>query len=371
VSPYQLSSDRHLSRRHFLKAGAAAASGLALSGCGWTLANVRTTIDTPSDVLYLYTWAGYTDDELIKEFYDETGIRVIADVFSSNEEMLAKLQAGAGGAYSIIYPSDYMVRKMVSLDWLVDLDRDRLLGLDELFPRFQNPGYDTQNRHSIPMSWGTTGLIYNSRKLQPNPTDWDYLWDNRQQLSKRISLLNDGREVIGAALRSLGYSYNTTNIDAIRQAYQKLTELKSAIATFTSDAWTSQIITGDLTIAMCYSADAVQVIEESPGTAYLLPDSGSSVWTDTMAIPRTAPNIEGAYAWLNFMLRPDVSARVCERLSFATPNQVAFGLLPEEVQNNDSLFPPESALEKSEELKPLPTEVGEAFDLYWTRLTSG
>jgi len=358
-------------RRQFLKGSAAALTSSILSSCGWTLANVRTSVQTASDILYIYTWAGYTDRELLDLFYKETKIRVVADVFSSNEEMLAKVQAGAGGAYSVIYPSDYMVRQQIDLNMLMEIDKSRLQGLDRLFPQFQSPIYDRDNRYSIPLSWGTTGLVYNTTVLDPPPDDWDYLWANRRQLAKRMTLLNDQREVFGAALRTLGYSYNSTDLEEIRAAYEKLLQLKPAIAAFNSDAWRSQILTGDLKIAMCYSSDANEVIQENSDLAYALPRSGSSIWMDTLVIPRTAPNIEGAYAWLNFMLRPEIAARTCERLSFATPNAKAFDLLPPEVQTNTSLFPPESALEKSESLEPMPPDIGEIYNRYWTKLTSG
>lgn len=361
----------NLSRRRFLKGTVAALSGLALSGCGWTLADVRTTVKTASDVLYIYTWSGYTDRDLLDRFAKETGIRAIADVFGSNEEMLAKLQAGAGGAYSIIYPSDYMVVKMRQLDLLTELDRTKLIGFDRLYSQFQSPAYDPGDRYSIPASWGTTGLIYNSKVLDSAPRDWHYLWDNKEKLNKRMTLLNDPRETIGAVLRMLGYSYNTKDAKAIEQAYNKLAELKPFVASFDSDAWRSQMLTGDLTIAMCYSSDANEVISENADLRYVLPTSGSSLWMDTLVIPVSAPNPDAAYAWINFMLQPEIAAEMCQRLSFATPNQAGFNLLPTEVQNNVTLFPPNPALGNSESLIPLEESVTSIYDRYWTRLTSG
>jgi spermidine/putrescine transport system substrate-binding protein len=121
---------------------------------------------------------------------------------------------------------------------------------------------------------------------------------------------------------------------------------------------------------MCYSSDANEVMQENENLSYVLPDSGSSIWTDALVIPQTAPNIDAAYAWINFMQRPEVAARTCQRLSFATPNAAAFELLPRDVQTNTSLFPPESALEKSESLEPVPPDVGSLYNRYWTRLTS-
>lgn len=364
---------RHSTRRQFLKIAASATlSSVALSGCGWTLAQVRpqATSQSSSKQLYIYTWDNYTDRDLLDRFTKETGIQAIADVFDSNEAMLARLQAGGGGAYSIIYPSDYMVRKMVELGMLRELDHSRLIGLDNLFPQFQSPTYDPQNRHSVPASWGTTGLIYNTKKLNPAPQDWNYLWQNQQQLSKRMSLLNDAREVMGAVLKMLGYSYNSTNPQHIQQAYQKLRELKPSIASFTTDAWRPQMLSGDLLIAMCYSSDANELFKENKDLKYVLPQSGSSLWVDTLVIPKTAPNVEGAYAWINFILQPDVAAQIGERLSFATPNQAAFHQLPPELQTNQSLFPPEESITHCEGITPLEDAISEVYDRYWTQLTS-
>ncbi len=364
---------RRSSRRQFLQVAAAAAvSGMALSGCGWTLAEVRAQSSSrgSSKELYIYTWSGYTDQDLLNRFRKETGIRAVADVFDSNEAMLARLQAGGGGAYSIIYPSDYMVQKMVASELLTPLDFSRIIGMVRLYPQFQNPIYDPGNKHSVPVSWGTTGLVYNSKKLKPAPDDWSYLWENEQKLSKRMTLLNDVREVMGATLKMLGYSYNSTDVQKIQGAYRELMALKPYLASFTSDAWRPQVLSGDLLVAMCYSSDANEIMEENEDLRYVLPKSGSSLWMDTLAIPKTAPNLEGAYAWINFMLQPDVAAQICERLSFSTPNKEAFNLLPSEIQENPSLFPPESALEKCEGIAPVNDAIGEVFDRYWTKLTS-
>ncbi|HEY9741477.1 MAG TPA: spermidine/putrescine ABC transporter substrate-binding protein [Coleofasciculaceae cyanobacterium] len=363
---------RRPTRRQFLQVAASATlSSMALSGCGWTLGLERSQASAQgaSDELYIYTQYGYTDEEMLARFTKETGIRAVADVFDANEAMLARLQAGGGGSYSIIYPSEYMVQQMVGLGMLAQLDFSRITGVDQLFTQFLNPEYDPGNLHSLPVSWGTTGLIYNTQKLKQAPEDWSYLWENQQQLSKRMTLLNDIREVMGATLRMLGYSYNSTNPKQIQEAYEKLMALKPSVASFTSDAWRDQLLSGDLLIAMCYSSDATEVMKEKEGLQYVLPKSGSSLWMDTIAIPKTAPNLAGAYAWINFTLQPDVAAQICERLSFATANKVAFDQLPSEVQNNPSLFPPESLLELCEGVAPV-GDFSTVYDSYWTKLTS-
>jgi len=359
-------------RRQFLKKSAATISGLAVSSCGWRLADVQSAppVKGSADQLFIYTWAGYTDNALLERFAEKTGIRVVADVFSSNEEMLARVQAGGARAYSIIYPSDYMVVQMTELGLLSPLDHSSLGGLDRLKKQFQNPVYDPGNRYSVPLSWGTTGLIYNSEQLKEAPEDWDYLWQHKQELARRMTLASDVREVMGAALRMLGYSLNSTNQEQVKQAYEKLVELKPAIASFTTDAWRPQMLTGDLKVAMCYSSDANEVISDNDKLKYVVPKSGSSLWTDTLVIPKGAPNPEAAYKWINFLLQADVAASLVERLSFSTPSEDSFSLLTQEVRENEILFPSEDILKNCEGVAPV-GKFMEVYDRYWTQLTSG
>ncbi|MDX2213027.1 MAG: spermidine/putrescine ABC transporter substrate-binding protein [Oculatellaceae cyanobacterium bins.114] len=367
--PLRLSSK---TRRRFLQVSGAALAGIALSSCRRGITDVQAGGNggsPPSSTLYVYSWAGYSDDELLSNFAEATGINVIVDIFDSNETMLAKLQAGGGNNYSIIYPSDYMVQQMVELDMLVELDPSRLQGLDALLDKFQNPVYDPNNAHSIPASWGTTGLVYNSEQLNPPPTDWNYLWDNKDKLSRRMTLFNDVREVMGATLRSLGYSYNSTDPKEIEAAYNKLLELKPAITNFTTDGWRDQLLTGDLIVAMGYSVDAITTIEEDPKLKYVIPASGSSIWTDTMAIPKTAPNPDAAYSWINFMLEPSNAARTVERLKFATASKAAIDLLPAALKSDKNLFPDEAILNKCEGIAPIGNTT-DLYDRYWTQLTS-
>lgn len=364
-------ASKYRTRRQFLQVAASTFSGVALSSCGWILgANRPQAINKKaSDQLYIYTQYGYTDEDLLNRFTKETGIKVVADVFDANEAMLARLQAGGGEAYSVIYPSEYMVQKMVELEMLMPFDSSKITGKERLFSRFLDPEYDRGNQHSLPVSWGTTGLIYNSKILKEIPQDWSYLWKYQQKLSKRMTLLNDIREVMGATLRMLGYSYNSTDPQQIKEAYEKLKILKPDIASFTTDTWRDQVLSGDLLIAMCYSSDANEVMKENADLQYVLPKSGSSLWIDTIAIPKTAPNPEAAYAWLNFMLQPDVAGQICNRLSFATANKAAFKQLSPELQNNQSLFPSESLLELCEGLSPV-GNFSSVYDRYWTQLTS-
>jgi spermidine/putrescine transport system substrate-binding protein len=371
-SKYRYKYPRRTTRRQFLQLAASSTlSSIALSGCAWKLAELRNknTNKGSDKELYIYTWSSYTDQDLLNRFTKETGIKILADVYDSNEVMLSKIQAGGGDAYSIIYPSDYTVHKMAELNLLSELDFSRINGFDQLFPRFINPEYDPGNLHSIPLSWGTTGLIYNTKKLQKAPEDWGYLWENQQQLSKRMTLLSDVREVMGAVLKMLGYSYNSRNYQEVKQAYEKLMELKPHVASFTSDSWRPQVLSGDVWLAMAYSSDSNEAIKENKDLQYVIPKSGSSLWTDTLVIPKNAPNVNAAYAWINFLLRPEVSAEICKRLSFATTNQAAYKLLPTELKENPMLFPSESAIKLCESVASV-GQLTAVYDKYWTQLTS-
>lgn len=367
-------------RRRFLQLSTAAVAGTMLTNCAGNIAQdssapaeAETTASGEgssgsSDTLHIYSWSSYFDDETIAGFEEATGIRVVADIYDSNETMLAKLQAGGGGQYSIIYPSDYMIEQMIGMDMLLELDHDELPDLADLIDQWQNPPYDPGNTYSIPYSWGTTGLIYNAAELG-EVEDWEYLWENREELSRRMTLLNDVREVAGITLKMLGYSNSTEDPDEIEAAFARLEELKPDLSAFTTDGWRDQIIPGDLLVAHAYSVDALDAIAENDDLDYVVPASGATVWTDGIAIPKTAPNVEAAYAWMNYVLSPDSAAQVMSRLRLATPNKLTLDKLDSALKADQRLFPADEVLAKCEPLAP----VGDAIDLYdrlWTQLTS-
>ncbi|MEM9540807.1 MAG: spermidine/putrescine ABC transporter substrate-binding protein, partial [Cyanobacteria bacterium P01_E01_bin.42] len=260
--------------------------------------------------------------------------------------------------------------QMIKLGLLLELDRSKIPAVDRLFPRFKNPAWDAENLHSLPIACGVTGLIYNRRQVKEPPQDWDYLWQHQQKLSKRITLVNDIREVMGASLKSLGCSYNSMNPEEIQAAYEKLQALKRAIATFTTDGWKTRILTGDLAIAMCYSDEGNRMMWENEDLVFIIPKSGSALAIDNIVIPKNAPNIEGGYAWINFISQPKLLANLCQRLSFGTPDRAAFNLLPLQLQQNPILFPPPEILDVCEEITTLDNQTNELFNHYWTLLTS-
>ncbi len=345
-------------------------AGLAAANCRQNLAGPPAGGGGGDGSLHIYTWANYTDDGLAAAFTERTGIPVVIDIFDSNEVMLTRLQAGGGDAYSIIYPSDYMVSEMIDLGLLTELDKERLSGLENLKAKWRNPAYDPDNAHSVPFCWGTTGLLYNREAVPGTPTDWDFLWKNQAALSRRITMLDDMRETLGATLKSLGYSYNSNNPAEIEAAYKRLLELRPDIAAFKTTGFENELLGGDLSVSMAYSSDAIALTLEDNRMEYIIPASGASLWTDTLAIPATAPNPDAAYQWINFLLEPEVASAAVKRLLFATANQAAFDRLPAEIQGNEDLYPSEAILAKSEGIVAVDTASTDLFDQFWTKVTS-
>jgi len=360
-------------RRRFLQLATAAFSTVALSNCARTVSQRQDSAPTTSSLagstLYIYSWGDYASELLYQKFQQKTGIKIVGDVYDSNETMLAKLQAGGGNQYSVIYPSDYMVRQMIDSNMLLKLDPAKIQGWENVMDRWKNPVYDPKSAHSIPFNWGTTGLIYNTKLITTEPEDWNFLWEHQKELSGKFTLVDDVRETMGMVLKSLGYSYNATDPAQIEAAYKKLLELKPDLAGFKSFGIEDQLIGGDLAICMNYSTLGNQLPLENPHIKFVIPKSGTSLWTDTMAIPAKAPNLDAAYAWINFILEPENAALAAQQLKLGTPYQAAFKLLPPDLQANKTLYPTAEMLKNSEGIQP----VGKALDLYdkyWTEAKS-
>lgn len=365
----------HPTRRRFLQFSAAAFSTVALSNCARNIGSQETTPESSSsestaaggDTLYVYTWADYANEDVFKRFTEKTGIKTVVDVYDSNETMLTKLQAGGGNQYSIIYPSDYIVQQMVESNLLTKLDPAKLKGVDNIMDRWKNPVYDANSAHSIPFNWGTTGLLYNTELIKTEPTDWNFLWDNKETLAGKLTLLDDVRETMGMVLKSLGYSLNTTDPAQLEAAYKKLLELKPAVTAFQTYGWEDQLIAGDLAMCMSYSTLGNSLPPDHPQLKYVIPKSGTSIWTDTIAIPVKAPNLEAAYAWINFVLEPENAVFAADKMKLGTPNKAAFDLLPANVKSNTNLYPTAEMIANGEGLAPVGDTL-KLYDKYWTEV---
>lgn len=296
--------------------------------------------------LFLFNWGNYIDPELIKEFEAETGIQVVYETFDSNDAMEAKLKQG-GTRYDIVFPSESSITKLVNQNLLQKLDHSKIKGLENISPFLLNSPVDKGNQYTIPYFWGTVGIMVNTKYIDPESIQtWNDLW--KEDFKNKVLVLDGNREALGMALQSLGYSLNSKNEDELKAAEQKLKELKPNVRAVLNEEIKTMMKLEEAPIGMGYSGDAAAVAEENPNVQYILPKDGSAVWTDNFAIAHTAVNIDGAYAFINFMLRPENAARNAEYVGYSTPNEKAKELMDPEVTSDETYYPSEEIINSLE-----------------------
>jgi spermidine/putrescine-binding protein len=315
--------------------------------------------------LNIYIWSEYLPKEVIDEFTRRTGIAVNYDLYDSNEPVLEKLQSGVA-AYDLVVPSDYMVRILIQLKLLRPLDRTRLKNLGNLDPRFLDQEFDPGNGYSLPYVWGTTGYGYDKKKAGREHDSWAPLFDpaNRGQ----ILMLDDMRECFGVALKSLGHSLNSTDPTVLKQAADLLKKQKPLVKTYNSSDYENILASGDVIYAHGYNGQIAKVVARDPTRfAYVLPKEGATIWMDSVCLPARARNVESIYAFLDYILEPEVNARIVNGVSYASANVPARRFIRPEILNDPAVYPPPEALERCEFVK----DIGDAttiLDEYWTEI---
>ncbi|MGD9503281.1 MAG: extracellular solute-binding protein [Syntrophobacteraceae bacterium] len=320
-------------------------------------------------VLNIYNWAEYMPNEVLKKFTKETGIKVNYSTFDSNETMYAKLKALQGKGYDIVVPSTYFVNRMRKEGMLKQLDKTLLTNFGNLDPKLLNQPYDPNNEYSVPYLWGSTGIAVNTRIIPPGEiTKWADLWNPKFKNS--ILLLDDVRDVFSMALKVLGYSVNETDEGHIREAYEKLKELLPNVKVFNAETPKVFFIEEEVAVGMNWNGETFKAEKENKDIGYVYPKEGAGIWMDNMVIPAGAENVENAYAFMNFVLRPDVAKMICEGIGYATPNLEAIKLLPDAVRGNRTIYPSDDDLKNSE----FQVDVGAAmpvYEKYWEMLKVG
>jgi len=314
--------------------------------------------------LHLFTWSDYTEATVIQQFEERFGVKVVTDMFGSNEELLAKLQGGAVG-YDTVVPSDYMVSILVKQDLLAELTPAKIPNLAQVFPHLKGLYYDPANTYSIPYLWGTTGIGYNADLVSPPPDSWQVLWDERYK--GKISLLNDEREVFGMALRAAGESLNATAPTAIHAAKTRLMTQKSLVKTYTSENYDQLLLSGDVALAHGWSGAIMRAAAERPSIKYVIPKEGGTIWQDNLAVLKTSAHKDEAMAFINFLLEPQIAALMTTKVKYASASQEARLFVPKDIAQNPAIYPPDAVLSRLEWI----TDVGDAIKVYdraWTEL---
>ncbi|MDX1412276.1 MAG: spermidine/putrescine ABC transporter substrate-binding protein [Nitrospirales bacterium] len=337
-----------------------------LVGCGQSEED-RNDPQSPGpspQTLYYFTWSDYADPALLTEFEKRTGTRVVVDTFSSNEELLAKVQSGASG-YDVVVPSDFMAGVMAKLGLLAELDLQRIPNVKFLEEHLQGLPFDPQQKFAIPYLWGTVGIGYDSEVFPEPPDTWEVLWNIKYR--GRISMLNDQREVFGMALRSMGHSLNSRDPMVIQQVKEKLIRQKPLVKTYTSEHFDQLLVSGEVVLAHAWGGPIARATRERPSVKYVVPREGGTIWTDCLAVPKTSNKKQLAMAFINYLLDVDVAVRTSSQLLFASANRMVKDRLDQEIRDNPAVYPPLATVSRMEWM----TDVGDAiryYDRAWTEL---
>jgi spermidine/putrescine-binding protein len=295
-------------------------------------------------LLNVYNWSDYVDEKTIPLFQAYSNVRVNYDVYSSNDDLLAKLRAGPT-QYDIVVPTNWFVPTYRRLGLLQPLRQDLIPNLTNLDKTFVETDYDPGNKYTIPWQWGTTGLGYNAKRVPGGKVDsWTALYEPDPSLGGRISVLREVTEVIGCTLIYLGKDPNSTKdadlqqvVDTFKGLRRQLKQLK-----FSSDTYIDELAAGETWLAQGWSGDVFQAQADNPDVRYVIPKEGSLRWADVMCVPKDAPHPENAARFMNYVLHPHVAARISKYVSYGTPVPLAKALLPPEQLNDPGIYPPSS-----------------------------
>ena len=353
-------------------AAVAALSAVTMSGCGKSAEKAG-----GAGEVYVYNWGEYIDEDVIAQFKEETGIDVIYDMFETNEEMYPVIEAG-GVKYDAVCPSDYMIQKMIENNMLAEINFDNIPNIKEIDSKYMDMSrsFDPENKYSVPYCWGTVGILYNTSMVAPEdaPTKWSDLWD--EKFKDNILMQDSVRDAFMVALKSLGYSMNTTNEAEIAEARDLLIKQKPLVQAYVIDQVRDKMIGGEAAMGVIYSGEMLYIQQEVADLGldysleYVIPEEGTNLWLDSWVIPANAPNKENAEKWINFLCRPDIAKKNFEYITYPTPNKGAFDLLDSDLQNNKAEFPDTDSLKNCEVFQYLVTDVDSIYNEYWKEVKS-
>ena len=319
------------------------------------------------ETISVYNWGDYIDPDVIDVFEAETGIRVIYETFETNEDMYAKIAMG-GSSYDVIIPSDYMVERMIREELLQKVNWSNIPNVANIDSRFMNESYDPEAAYSVPYTWGTMGILYNTETVLEKPAGWDVLLD--EEYAMDIFMLNSPRDTLGIALVMNGFDLNSTKADELKIAQDMLIAQKPIVLAYVVDEVKDKMIAGEASVAMVWSGDATYCMSESDELDYVLPPEGSNIFYDSMCIPHNARNVSGAEKFIDFMCRADVAAMNYQYVGYAIPNSAAIELMGAEEYNASPVNnPPQEALDNCQVFKYLGDEQ-RIYDQVWTEVIS-
>lgn len=326
----------------------------ALSGCGSSTTSIT-----------VFNWFDYIDEDVIKAFEEETGIKVNYTNFTTNEEMFAKLEKGAG-AYDVLFPSDYIIERMIKQDMLAELDLSVMPNTANLIEWCKTPDYDPEGKYSVAYMWGTVGILYDTEKVN-EATSWGALFDERYQ--RDVFMIDSLRDCFLVGLKYLGYSSNSHDEPALNAVKELLLDQKNKniVAGYLVDETKDKMIAGEAAMAVMWSGDALYAMAENENLKYVVPEEGSNVWIDGMCIPKSSKNKEAAQQFIDFMCRPDIAEKNQEYIYYCSPIQQVVDAYDEEEKAEVALNPSEEILERCEFFHDL-SDYMSMYDEIWMEI---
>jgi spermidine/putrescine transport system substrate-binding protein len=328
-----------VTRRHFL---GVTGLGLAASVLGTAMPGLRPRKARAaiSGTLSLCTWPNYHNQANLDQFTKDTGVPIQVTVLGSNEEMLAKLQAGGAG-WDVFVPTNYTISTYVKLGLIDPLDLSKLPNFDPKTndPRFTGEGTVDGKVYAVPKDWGTTGYAVNTKNVKQDMTDWKQFFDLAQtDYSGKVTVHDYQLTTIGNALKYHGYSFNSVDPKELAEAEKLLLAVKPHLFAITSD-YQPAMRNGDAVMGVCWTGDAAQMNRDLPEIKYVIAKEGGEIWTDFFAIPKEAANKEAAYAFIDFLETPAVNAKEVEAHGYPSTDSRVTSLLPDAIKNNPILYP--------------------------------
>ncbi len=314
----------------------------------------------------VYNWGEYIDMDLIKQFEDETGIKVNYKTYESNEQMYSVLRQG-GVSYDIVIPSDYMISRLISEGMLEELNFDNIPNYALVEENLKGMTYDPENKYSVPYMWGTVGIIYDPNAVG-EVTSWSALFDEKN--SGQILMFDNSRDAMGIALKYLGYSMNTTDEAQLNEAFEVLKNQKGILQGYVMDQIFEKLETGEAAIGPYYAGDYLTMHESNPELKFCIPEEGSNVFVDAMCILKGAENKENAEKFINFMTGTQQSAANSEYIGYTSPNSEVKASLDADELTMSVMYPSDDVLAKCEAFVTLPQETLDYYDSIWVKLKS-
>ena len=328
-------------------------------------------------VVNVCSWGEYIDESLIEQFEAQTGITVNYQTVSDNETLYSQLKTG-GADFDVVVPSDYMVARLIAEDMLAEIDYSNVPNFDLIDQRFKNLSYDPENKYTVPYTWGTVGIIYNTTMVDEPITSWSAMFDPKY--AGEVVMIRNSRDALAAGLLYLGYDVNTTDTAQIQEAYQLLADAKAqgVYQGFYMDEIFQKMEGGNAAITMYYAGDYLSMLENNPDLAFVVPEEGSNWFVDAMCILKDARNKTEAEEWINFIASTDCNLANMDYIWYASPNAEALEQYPDyyletyEEELDPGIYEimaaPEETLERCTLYRNLPAEILKLYNDLWTKL---